>query len=182
MRSFTRYYWRVKTYDQHNEPSDWSGVNWFETAMLMPEDWKARWISDGSGHPARDEEYYKEDRMPLLRKPFSVNKKISSARLYISGMGYYEAYLNGSKIGDHMLDPGFTTYAKEVLYTTYDITALLKKGNNMAGIMLGNGWWNPLPLKLFGRWDLRTYQQSGRPCVKAEIHITQKSIIAEVII
>lgn len=171
LHSFTRYYWRVRTYDQHNEASAWSKINWFETAILILEDWKAKWINDGSVHPIRDEDYYKEDRMPLLRKPFAVNKKISSARLYISGVGYYEAYLNGSKVGDHMLDPGFTTYRKEVLYTTYDITSLIKKGNNMAGIMLGNGWWNPLPLKLFGRWDLRTYQQSGRPCVKAEIHI-----------
>jgi alpha-L-rhamnosidase len=48
---------------------------------------------------------------------------------------------------------------------------MLKKGSNVAGVMLGSGWWNPLPLKLFGRWDLRQYQQSGRPCVKAEMHI-----------
>ena len=53
----------------------------------------------------------------------------------------------------------------------HDVTSLIKKGTNVAGVMLGNGWWNPLPFKLFGRWDLRNYQQTGRPCVKAEIHI-----------
>ncbi|HEX5153150.1 MAG TPA: family 78 glycoside hydrolase catalytic domain [Parafilimonas sp.] len=171
LKSFTRYYWRVKTYDQNNEASEWSAINWFETAMLNQTDWKAQWIGDGSKNPARDEDYYKDDRLPLFRKEFSTNKKIAAARLYISGLGYYEAYLNGNKIGNNMLDPGFTTYRKEVLYTTHDITSMLKKGNNVAGIMLGSGWWNPLPVKLFGRWDLRQYQQTGRPCVKAEIHI-----------
>ena len=82
-----------------------------------------------------------------------------------------KAYLNGSKIGDHVLDPGFTTFKKEVLYTVYDITNMIKNGQNCIGVMSGNGWYNPLPLKLFGRWDLRDYQQTGRPCVKAELHI-----------
>ncbi len=128
-------------------------------------------ISDGSKNPANDSDYYKQDRMSLLRKEFTAAKKIESARLYISGLGYYEAYLNGKKIGDHVLDPGFTTFRKEVLYSVYDITSMLKRGSNVIGCMLGNGWWNPLPLKLFGRWDLRDYQQTGRPCVTAEIHI-----------
>jgi len=109
--------------------------------------------------------------MPLFRKEFDANKKIVSARLYVSGLGYYEAFLNGNKIGDHVLDPGFTTYKKQVLYVVYDITSMLKKGKNVTGIMLGNGWYNPLPMRLFGRIDLRKYQQTGRPCVKAEMHI-----------
>jgi alpha-L-rhamnosidase len=171
LKSFTKYYWRVKVYNQNNDASPWSDINSFETAMLSRSDWKAQWISDGSKNPEKDEDYYKKDRMPLLRKEFSANKKILSARLYICGLGYYEAYLNGEKISDHVLDPGFTTYRKQALYVVHDITSLVKKGTNVAGIMLGSGWWNPLPFKLFGRWDLRNYQQTGRPCLKAEIHI-----------
>ncbi len=171
LQSFTRYYWRVKVYNQDGIASGWSEPAFFETAMLDNTDWKAQWINDGSGNPQRDEDYYKEDRMPLLRKEFNAGKKISSARLYISGVGYYEAYLNGKKIGDHVLDPGFTTYKKETLYTMYDVTSMIRRGNNTAGIMLGSGWWNPLPFKFFGRLDLRKYQQTGRPCVKAELHI-----------
>ncbi|MFT3705234.1 MAG: family 78 glycoside hydrolase catalytic domain [Agriterribacter sp.] len=167
-----RYYWRVKVYGENDENSGWSKAAWFETAFLDAKDWKAKWIGDGSKNPERDEDYYKDDRMPLFRKSFSVSKKIKTARLYISGLGYYEAYLNGKKIGDHVLDPGFTTYRKQVLYVVHDITALAISGENVAGIMLGSGWWNPLPFKLFGRWDLRHYQQTARPCVKAEIHIT----------
>ena len=171
LKSFTRYYWKVKVYDENAVASLWSRPAWFETAMLHAGDWNTKWINDGSKNPANDSDYYKQDRMPLLRKEFSASKKIESARLYISGIGYYEAYLNGKKIGDHVLDPGFTTYRKEVLYSVYDMTAMLKRGNNVMGIMLGNGWWNPLPLKLFGRWDLRDYQQTGRPCVYAQIYI-----------
>jgi alpha-L-rhamnosidase len=172
LQSFTKYYWRVRVVNQKNETSGWSEINSFETAMLNATDWSSKWITDGSKNPERDEDYYKEDRMPLLRKEFAADKKIVSARLYISGLGYYEAFLNGKKIGDHVLDPGFTTYKKQVLYSVYDVTAMLKKGNNVAGIMLGSGWWNPLPLRIFGRFDLRKIQQTDRPCVLAEIHLT----------
>src|SRR6478736_4115705 len=171
LKSFTRYYWRVRVYNGQDAISNWSEFAWFETAMLHSEDWKASWISDGSIQPSQDEEYYKDDPMPLFRKEFVVQKKITNARLYISGLGYYESFLNGNKIGDHELDPGFTTYRKQVLYTVYDITSILKKGKNAIGIMVGNGWYNPLPMRLFGRIDLRKYLFTGRPCVKAEIHL-----------
>jgi len=171
LHSFTRYYWRVRVIDQNELVSAWSEPAWFETAMLSPDDWKASWVSDGSKQFERDEDFYKDDRMPLFRKSFSISKKIESARLYISGLGYYEAYLNGKKIGNHVLDPGWTTYSKEVLYVVHDVTSLIRNGNNVSGIMLGNGWYNPLPLRLFSRFNLRDVQETGRPCVKAEIHI-----------
>ncbi len=106
--------------------------------------------SEGSKNPANDSDYYKPDRMPLLRKEFPAKKKIERARLYISGLGYYEAFLNGKKIGDRVLDPGFTTYSKEVLYSVYDLTEM-HKGKNVICIILGSGWWNTLPFKFFGR-------------------------------
>ena len=87
LESFTRYYWRVRVYDKNNIVSEWSNPVWFETAMLEATDWKSRWIGDGSKQFDRDEDFYKEDRMPLFRKVFTVKKKISSARLYIAGMG-----------------------------------------------------------------------------------------------
>ena len=170
LQSFTKYFWKVRVYDENGNTSGWSNSAWFETAMLNINDWSAMWISDGSKNPPNDEDCYKQDRMPLLRKEFSGKKNIESARLYISGLGYYEAYLNGKKIGDRVLDPGFTTYKKEVLYSVYGLTGM-RNGKNVIGIMLGSGWWNPLPFKFFGRWDLRNYQQTGRPCVIAEIHI-----------
>lgn len=171
LKPFTRYYWKVRVYDGLGQRSSWSDEAWFETAMLSQGDWTSQWISDGSRNPDRDADYYGEDRMPLLRRKFNVRAPVSAARLYISGLGYYEAYLNGKKIGDRMLDPGWTTYRKQVLYSVFDITGMINNGDNVAGIMLGNGWWNPLPFKLFGRWDLRDFQETGRPCVRAEIHL-----------
>lgn len=171
LQPFTRYYWRVKVYDQDGKESEWSDVAWFETAMMNPADWKAPWIGDGSKPFERDEDFYKDDRMPLFKKSFNVKKKIERARLYITGLGYYEAYINEKKIGDHVLDPGWTTYSKQVLYVVHDITSYLKNGTNVTGVMLGNGWYNPLPLRLFGRFNLRDVQQTGRPVLKAEVHI-----------
>ncbi len=171
LKSFTVYYWRVRSYDQNGATSAWSEVATFETAMLQQSDWKASWIGDGSKQFERDEDFYQDDRMPLFRKVFTTKKKIESARLYVAGAGYYEAYLNGKKVGDQMLDAGWTTYSKQVLYSVHDVTVLMKNGNNVASIMLGNGWFNPLPLRLFSRFNLRDVQQTGRPCLKAEIHI-----------
>jgi len=79
------------------------------------------------------------DRGQLYRKEFHVKKVVKKARLYISGLGYYEAYINGVRVGDNVLDPGWTDYKKKVLYSVYDITDLLKSGENAVGVMLGNG-------------------------------------------
>ncbi|MEO7991694.1 MAG: family 78 glycoside hydrolase catalytic domain [Chryseolinea sp.] len=184
LQSFIKYFWRVRSFDEKGEASNWSEVATFEMAMLRSSDWKASWIGDGSKQFERDEDFYKDDRMPLFRKSFTAKKKIQSARLYIAGLGYYEAYLNGKKIGDQFLDPGWTTYKKEVLYTVHDVTSFLKEGENVGGIMLGNGWFNPLPLKMFSRFNLRDVQETGRPCVKAEIHIrytdgTEENILTD---
>jgi alpha-L-rhamnosidase len=168
---FNRYYWRVKVYDTNDEGSEWSPINSFETSMLSLNDWKAKWIGDGSKQFEKDEDFYLEDPMPLFKTSFNSPKKISLARLYISGLGYYEAFLNGKKIGDRVLEPGFTSYRKEVLYSTYDVTSLVKNGTNIFGVMLGNGWYNPLPLRLFGRFNLRDVQETGRPCVKSQLII-----------
>lgn len=180
LKPFTRYYWRVRVYNEEGRAT-LSDVAWFETAMLAESDWKATWIDDGQPQPTNEVDHYNKPAMPLFRKQFTSGKKVTSARLYISGLGYYEAYLNGNRVGNHVLDPGWTAYDEEVLYSVYDVTSMIKSGSNAIGIMLGNGWWNPLPIKLFGRWDIREYQQTGRPCVKAELHIRYNDGTATVI-
>ena len=181
LQSFTRYYWKVRVYNQNGIPSEWSPAAWFETAMLNKSDWQAQWIGDGRPQFEHDEDFYQDDPMPLFRKTFASNKIIAKARLYICGLGYYEAYINGEKVGDHLLDPGWTAHRKQALYATYDITDLLQKGSNTIGVMLGNGWYNPLPLRLFGRYNLRDYQQTGRPVVKAQILICYQDGSSETI-
>ncbi len=171
LQSFTRYYWRVRLYDEQNKASEWSESAWFETAMLSESDWIAKWIGDDKPAPVKEENFYAADPMPVFKKVFEVPKKIKQARLYITGLGYYEAWLNGKKVGDHVLDPGWTKYDRQIQYTVYDITSLLKHGKNVAGVMVGNGWYNVLPLRMWGRFNLRDALATGRPVIKAQIRV-----------
>lgn len=125
----TTYYWSVSSWDQDGNQSPWSEPAFFHTGMFNKDDWRAGWITTGDTSLAA----------PLLRKDFSVEKSIRKAFAYVSALGYYEMYLNGRKVGDHVLDPGMTDYNKRILYSTYDVTDILKKGGNAAGAVLGNG-------------------------------------------
>ena len=172
LQSFTRYYWKVRVWNQRSEASAWSEPSWFETSMMKATDWKAQWISDQRELPKKDEDFYKETPNPLLRKDISLNKEVLSGRLYIAGLGYSIAYLNGQRVGDHMLDMPWTQYAKQIMYTTFDVTAMLHKGENVLGVMLGNGWYNPMPIQLFQTNNLRNALTVGKPCLKAQLRIT----------
>ena len=171
LESMTRYYWTVRVYGKNGIASAWSHPAYFETGLLKPEDWKAKWIGDGKPNFSSDAEFYQTDPMPVLRRKININKKVKEARLYISGLGYYEAYINGEKIGDRVLEPGFTNYSKQIQYSVYDVTTQFRKGENVLGVMLGNGWYNPLPLKLFGRFNLREHLVTGRPKVLAQYQL-----------
>lgn len=181
LESFTRYYWRVRVYDKDGKVSPWSEINWFETAVMTDGDWQGNWIADGRVPFAQDADFYQDDRNPLFRKSFNAKKRIASARMYISGLGYYEAYLNGEKIGDRVLEPGWTAYDKQVLYSVYDITDQLRRGENMVGVMLGNGWYNPLPLRFWGGLNWRNALATGLPTVKAMVRIQYKDGTIDVI-
>ena len=165
-----RVYWQVRVWDRRGVPSPFSDPSWFEAA-LAPKDWTAAWITRDEPTPATDEAFYEERPNPLFRKAFILHKPIRKARVHVSGLGYYELRLNGKRVSDHVLDPGWTTYSKRVFYSTYDVTAQLKEGENVFGAMLGNGWYNPLPLRLFGRFNLREQLPVGAPrlILQAEI-------------
>jgi len=100
---------------------------------LTCQDWKARWITSNGAD---------DSSMPLFRKEFAIGKHLEKARIYISGLGYNELYLNGQKVGDQVLDPAQTNYDTYALYSTYDVTDQLKEGVNKIGVMLGDGWYN----------------------------------------
>ncbi len=109
--------------------------------------------------------------LPGSVKNFRLAKTVRSARLYISGLGYYEAQLNGKEIGNQKLDPAWTNYAKTILYSVYDITGNIKTGNNTITVLLGNGWYNPLPMRLFRVFNLRDALTVGQPKMIADIRI-----------
>lgn len=143
LQSGKAYYWKVRVWDKDGKVSPWSKMATFEMGLLNPDDWKARWIEGKSyGEFAFSDPVQGTTKMPygyLLRKEFSIEKDIAQARVYVTGLGYYELRINGEKIGDSVLDPGWTDYKKRVLYSTYDVGKYLRKGKNAVGIMLGNG-------------------------------------------
>jgi len=94
--------------------------------------------------------YPKYDPSPLFRKDFSIKKDIRNASLYICGLGYYEAFINGQKVGDHVLDPAWTNFEQRAMYAAYDVTNMIGKGDNAIGVMLGRGQYNPLCNDIWG--------------------------------
>jgi alpha-L-rhamnosidase len=126
LRSATRYVWAVRVWDGVGQVSDWSEPASFETGLLNPDDWGgARWI----GHPAgRDGDVDSPvPPSPLLRTTFPLPPgEVARARLYVSGLGYGEYFLDGHRIGRAVLDPAPTAYHATVLYSTYDVTDLLR--------------------------------------------------------
>jgi len=135
LRSRTRYYWRVTVWDQAGRPCE-SGLSWWETGLLQASDWQGVWIGapDGKSGPGRP--------LPLLRREFAVRPGLASARAYVCGLGHYELRLNGAKVGDRELEPGWTHYDRTCLYSVYDIAGWLTEGNNAVGLLLGNGFYN----------------------------------------
>ncbi len=156
-------YWKVRVWDGQDRASPWSRPARWEMALLAPSDWHATWLDDGKSNPVSDEAFYRTDPAPLFRREFSLAAAPVRARLYVTGLGYYEAVLNGTRVGDRVLDPGWTMYGKRVFYSTYDVTRLLHQGRNCLGVTLGNGWYNPLPLRMWGHLNLREHLLVGRP-------------------
>ncbi|MBE6564947.1 MAG: alfa-L-rhamnosidase RamA [Ruminococcaceae bacterium] len=129
LRPRTRYYWQVEVTSDNGEKGR-SEIAFFETGK-REEPWAGKWIKTPFDASVNG----------LFHKRFSVRKDIASARLYICGLGVYEAEINGEKAGDECLAPFFTSYNKHIQYQSYDVTSLLKEGENAIGVMLGDGWY-----------------------------------------
>lgn len=172
-------WWQVRVWDRDGKISEWSEPAFWSMGLLEPDDWKARWI----GAPWQGELPLERPRSPkrpgqvvipgqsppqevpppapLLRKIFNISKEVSDARAYVTGLGFFEFYVNGRKISDDVLTPNVTLYGKRddigdigvmtgnnfreyrVMYMAYDISDYLKKGENALGAILGNGFYNP---------------------------------------
>ncbi len=153
-------YWKVRVWDKDDNPGSCSTPATFEMGLLHNDDWQGVWIGAKKNISA-----------PLFRKEFKLTQEIKGARVYISGLGYYELYINGKKVGDHVLDPALTDYHKRVLYVTYDVTDMLREGRNTIGVMLGNGWYSE---KIFDEiFDkIRPFGDSPRLLLQMNIEFT----------
>jgi alpha-L-rhamnosidase len=136
LRTTERVEWRVKVWTDAGE-SEWSEPGWWEMGLLKPSDWMARWVEPG----------HNIDAAPfgpcpgfLLSHEFSLNGPIVTARVYATAHGIYELFLNGCRVGDAELTPGFTTYRKNLLVQTFDVTDLLNDGANTVSAVVSEGW------------------------------------------
>ena len=134
-----KYYWRVKVSTNKDEGS-WSDVNHWSMALLNDSDWQAKWIGeDAMSNPNETAEGDTRLAARYLRKPFESKQKVKRAIIYISGLGSYEAYINGKLISDDVLSPTPSWYPEKVYYNVYDVTSLIKNKANLLSVLLGNG-------------------------------------------
>jgi alpha-L-rhamnosidase len=136
------------------------------------EDDNTKWITDGRPLPASDSLFYLNHPAPLFRKEFKTDSSIKEAKLYITAAGYYSAFINGARVGKNVLDPAWTDFSKRIYYTEYDVSATVQKGLNCLGVSLGNGFYNPLPLRKWGHRNLRNDLPVGKPTFIAKLIIT----------
>lgn len=138
LESNAPYFWKVKVWTNKGD-SKWSSTAKWSMGLLSENDWKAQWIGLEKAMPWDDESYYSRLSARYLRKEFPATKAVKRATVHISGLGLYELFLNGNRVGDQVLAPAPTDYRKTVLYNTYDVTSLIHQGDNAVGVTLGNG-------------------------------------------
>lgn len=170
LTSRQRYYWRVRVWDEAGQDSPWSVAAFWEMGLLHPRDWQAALI-----RPDLKEDPAQSQPCPLLRREITLHKDIRQARLYITAQGLYEAWINGTRVGDELFTPGWTTYHKCLQYQIYDITPLVQQGPNAIGVILADGWYRGYisytydrtvygdRLGLLAQLEI-TYQDGSREC------------------
>lgn len=130
------YFWQVRAWDARGKRSAWGPAGSWQMGLLNPEaEFTAQWIGPGQ------EEDTISRPSPYFRREFRLDKPVQSATAYITSHGMYEARLNGQRVGDAYLNPGWTSYQTRLQYQQYDVTGLLREGANAVGAVLGNGWY-----------------------------------------
>ncbi len=151
LASTKKYYWKLMVWDNQAHVSAWSRTAAWQMGLLTANDWKgAKWIAyetitdsnkifPGIQPKGAKKQSPGKDVLPIMRKSFLVAKSVKNATLFISGLGHFEAVLNGEKVGHNFLDAGWVNYQKQALYVGFDVTSQIKTGENALGAMLGNG-------------------------------------------
>ena len=180
------YYWTVELWDEQGEPVGDMGIESFGTALYEADEWQADWIGMGDANePQPDPSVYQHDcvppevqtfepdsRAPMFSRGFELGKPVKRARVFVSGLGLFELRLNGQKVGDDVLPTPRTDFRKRVLYQTYDVTEQLRQGENVLGLMLGNGWFNGQ--KSYWGWQMQWFG-SPRAILQMEIELADGS-------
>ena len=146
LRSGQRCWWGVRVWDRNGRPSGWSRTGHWQMGLLHPSDWHARWIGSAAprltvlrpsalpGRPVLPP-------CPYLRRTFSLAGRVRQATLFVTARGLCEMHLNGARVGDAVLSPGWTDYHRRIQYSAYDVTGQVQQGKNALGAVLGDGWY-----------------------------------------
>lgn len=176
LQSQTPYYWKVASWDRDGNQSAWSDVAHWSMGLLGESEWTAKYIS------YRDESHVYKDRESLFvpaarqyRRQVKLNKPIRRATIYATALGIYELHLNGQRVGDAYFAPGWTDYHQRAYYQTYDVTEMLKQGDNAIGAWVADGWYSGYVgfglLTGIGTEQIGRYTYGKTPAVMAQIEI-----------
>jgi alpha-L-rhamnosidase len=135
LQSRTRYFWQVRVWNEQGSDLGWSRIATWEMGLLSPAEWSADWVSPAMSADAATR------ASPLLRRDFELRGRVARARIYVTSHGLYELFINGHRVGDELMTPGWTSYNHRLQYQTYDVTSLLNGGRNAMGAVLGDGWY-----------------------------------------
>jgi len=185
LRSRAVCWWKVRVWDESDQPSRWSSPARWSMGLLSRDDWKAKWITDpasaANARPRRvlrshhvyavdpeSGEPFPPQPAPMLRKQVTIDGPIERATAYVTARGMYELRINGRRVGDQQLAPGWTDYNLRMLYQTYDVRELMQPGENAIGAILGVGWYAGElgPLTVLGR---RLYGPAPQLLLQIEI-------------
>lgn len=170
LQSRQKVYWQVKYWNQDNEASKWSVINHFELGLLDNSDWQAKWIGlDTKKEKVIGSQENILHRPQYLRKGFEISSDVASARLYITAKGVFDVALNGEDVSDDVMPPGYTPYKVRIETITYDVTNLVKSGQNTIGIEVAAGWHS-------GRlgWMKTYWSDTESPKALAQLEVTMK--------
>lgn len=138
----SRVFWKVRLWDAEDRPGCWSDTAEWSMGLLEPADWNAKWLT-APQPPKEEKDLSKGEPLPVFRKEFTAGEQpLRRAMAYVCGLGHFELFVNGERIGDHVFDPGWTDYRDTCLYVPFDVTKQVQAGKNAVGVMLGNGMYN----------------------------------------
>lgn len=160
LKTGQRAWWKVRVWNRDGQPSAYSQPAWWEMGLLESSDWRGQWIGSGEA------DLPDLQPSPYLRKTFAVARSIRSARIYATAKGVYELRLNGQRVGDAVLAPGWTDYDCRIQYQTYDVTDQVRAGNNALGTILGTGWYAG-----YVGFGNRCKHYGSRPQVLLQLHL-----------
>lgn len=170
LKPFTKYYWTVQVWDKAGKKSSLASVASFETGMMEMQNWQGSWISDSEDVNLKP--------VPYFRKTVTPKASVKTARIYITAAGLYELSINGTRIGNHQLDPTYTRFDRRNLYVTYDVTPFLQAGEAAIGVLLGNGWYNHQSTAV---WNFHEAPWRARPRFLLNLRLTYEDGTTETI-